>query len=233
MAGNTEVVEGVVPVHPATRLAKLRKWLTRGHAKAYALRVLVVEGEAAQVVAEHDVEDVRPSTADEVLEQLEGILEASDAKQLTANVQWVNEEGKVLLTRVECIRRRSKDDALAVGSQSISLSGKPEDQAAQAQRHLEAMGKLYTNAVAGVLQQMLRTSETAARLAEACGARVEEVERDNRRLRSQLSRALDERELPPGDDEAEEPEKTPIQQVVEMAQAVGPLLEASKSLTGK
>lgn len=231
MAG--EDLGGTVAVHPATRLAKLRRWLSGAPRAATALRVVVVQADVSSVVAEYEQDEVRPATADEILEQLDGILDATEEATLTAQLQWLDGEGKVTRARVEKLRKRAREDALAVQTPGVVLSGRPEDQAAQAQRHLEVMARTYANATAGVLQQMLRTSEAAVRLAEAMGARVEQLDRESRRLRAQVERSL---QLSSSGDEyepsPEEPEKTPLQQVVELAQAAGPLIEAAKMAKG-
>lgn len=219
--------EGVVAEHPAARLSKLRRWLAAVPSAAHELRAYVDVDGSAVCIATYERDEVMPSTAEELLEQLESLLEGSDAKVLTAQIQWTAEE-RVLRTRVERLRRRT-GDALAPAAGPQSLSGSPMDQAAQAQRHLEALGRTYANAVAGVLQQSLRTNEAAARMVEAMAARLEESEREARRLRSAVSRLLDERDerLPP--EEGEQQEKSAVEQMVELATAAGPLIQAAQA----
>lgn len=197
---------------PNSTLHTVRRYVARKPRGATALRLVVREDASVQVLARWSDEELRPTVASEVVESLDAHCQAREAN-VVASLEWLDDASQVVQQRALKRRFKRPDDDVS----GLPLSGSTSDQAAQAQRHLEVMTRLYYQGIGGSLQQMLKVSEATLKLLERVSERGQMAEDERDRLRAELDAMKPE--------QADKPDETQAE-LLGMAKQMLPLLAA-------
>jgi hypothetical protein len=201
-------MSAVGEVSPNSATASVKRWLAKTPTKCATMQLRVHGEGGAAVLGTWDGTEAKPGLAAEIVEAIDAHASATQ-QHCVASLEWLDAAEKVLQTR--SLRRTYQREPEEAG---VSLSGSNADQAAQAQRHLEVMTKIYYNGIGGSIQQILKVSEATLRMLETLSARAEQAEQERDALRA----ALDATAKDTPQDEAQKA------QLVQLAAQVIPLL---------
>jgi len=163
------------------RTGQLKRFLAKPPKGAHALRLATDDAEHAAVLNRWE----KGAAVPELALEIEGMV-ADHADEtgsyVTARLEWLSRDQEVLCTKM--VRGRP--------SEEHGLDGSQPSQAAQAQRHLEAMTRLYVTAhgqtierlnglvtqLADITSRSLEQSRVSAEEAEIARAAAAEAERE-------------------------------------------------------
>lgn len=177
---------------PNTRLGQIKRHLARVPKAAVMLQLQVAQSqESVTLLGEWPAEEVVPELAEEISLLLEEHAETVRAS-ITGQLVFVTEAG----TRVgsQKILRQSPpsmdegDPSGTMWSTPAQLTGESQQQAAQAQRHLEVMTKMIFGAMGMLCTQMKSANEHVLELCETLATRLSDSEE---RSRANSERAAD------------------------------------------
>ena len=167
---------------PNTRIGQVKRYLARVPKQAFVLQLQVAQSQDSMVLlGEWPCEDVVPELAEEIGLLLEEHAETVRAS-IIGNLVFLTEQG--LRVGSQKILRQSPPsmdgdgDPMAGGiwSTPAQLTGESQQQAAQAQRHLEVMTKMVFSAMGMLCTQMKSANEHVLELCETLATRLSESE---------------------------------------------------------
>lgn len=177
---------------PNTRMGQVKRYLVRVPKQAHALQLQVAQSQDSMVLlGEWPVDEVRPELAEEVLLLMEEHAETVRAS-ITGQLVFITDGGhrvgsqKVLRQSPPSMDDDGDSPPGAVWSTPAQLTGEAQQQAAQAQRHLEVMTKMVFSAMGMLCTQMKSANEHVLELCETLATRVSESEG---RARESIQRA--------------------------------------------
>ena len=179
---------------PNTRIGQIKRYLIRVPKHAEQLQLQVAQSqESITLLGEWPAEDVVPELAEEISLLLEEHAETVRAS-ITGQLVFVTESGtrvgsqKVLRQSPPSMVDDASDPSGMVWSTPAQLTGESQQQAAQAQRHLEVMTKMVFSAMGMLCTQMKSANEHVLELCETLATRLSESEA---RSRESIERAAD------------------------------------------
>lgn len=178
---------------PNTRIGQIKRYLARVPKHAEQLQLQVAQSqESVTLLGEWPAEDVVPELAEEISLLLEEHAETVRAS-ITGQLVFVTESGaRVGSQKVLRQSPPSMDESDPTGgsmwSTPAQLTGESQQQAAQAQRHLEVMTKMVFSAMGMLCTQMKSANEHVLELCETLATRLSESEA---RSRESIERAAD------------------------------------------
>lgn len=178
---------------PNTRIGQVKRYLARVPKAAVALQLQCAQSQDSMVLlGEWAADEVVPELAEEVLLLLEEHAETVRAS-ITGQLVFVTDQGlRVGSQKVLRQSPPSMDDGEVPGtggtiwSTPAQLTGESQQQAAQAQRHLEVMTKMVFSAMGMLCSQMKSANEHVLELCETLATRLSESEL---RARENVARA--------------------------------------------
>lgn len=210
------MASAVAETSPNSAVSTIKRWLSRTPQKCTSLVLSVQSETSASILGTWEGGDAKPGLAVELVEAIDAHATATQ-QHCVATLDWRDDAGRVLQSR--SVRRTYNREQEDTGQ---SLSGSHADQAAQAQRHLEQMTRLYYQGIGGSIQQILKVSEATLRMLESQQVRAEQVEQERDALREALDATI--REVPQTlQDDAQKA------QLVQLFGQVLPLLAAGTS----
>lgn len=174
---------------PNTRIGQVKRYLVRVPKAAEVLQLQVAQSQDSMVLlGEWQADEVRPELAEEILLLLEEHAETVRAS-ITGQLVFVTSQG--MRVGSQKVLRQSPpsmddDDAMPGGvgqtvwSTPAQLTGESQQQAAQAQRHLEVMTKMVFSAMGMLCTQMKSANEHVLELCETLATRLSESETRSR-----------------------------------------------------
>lgn len=176
---------------PNTRIGQVKRYLSRVPKQACVLQLQVAQSQDSMVLlGEWPADEVVPELAEEIGLLLEEHAETVRAS-IIGNLIFLTEQG--LRVGSQKILRQSppsmdESEALSGGmwSTPAQLTGESQQQAAQAQRHLEVMTKMVFSAMGMLCTQMKSANEHVLELCETLATRLSESEL---RARESVARA--------------------------------------------
>lgn len=176
---------------PNTRLGQIKRYLVRVPKQALVLQLQVAQSQESMVLlGEWPVGEVVPELAEEIALLMEEHAETVRAS-ITGQLVFVTESGHSVGSQ-KVLRQSppSMDESDALSSTMWStpaqLTGESQQQAAQAQRHLEVMTKMVFSAMGMLCTQMKSANEHVLELCETLATRLSESEL---RARESVARA--------------------------------------------
>jgi len=154
---------------PNRRIGQLKRFLSKPPRGTAGLVLAVPEGECPAVLARWDKSQSVPELAHDI-ECLVAEHADESASYVAARLEWHTKDGEVLASKV--VRGRP--------SEGSEFDGSQQSQAAQAQRHTEAMTRLYVSAHSATIDRLNNLVEQLAGIAasslEAARDRAEDAE---------------------------------------------------------
>jgi len=194
---------------PNSSLSKVRKWLAKRPENA---RKLVLFGSAAGggtsvKLGDWTAEDtVPPVVAEDIMAAVDGYVETIEQTVL-AVLQWVDADKQEIHSMP--LRRRKaqvvQPDMQDTGTALEGLTGDANALVVQAQKHLEAMTRIYVGALGGQMQTMMRTNEHVLELLERMSSHAAESDHKVKKLtleRDELASVLAEQDAARSDEDA-------------------------------
>ena len=185
---------------PNTRIGQIKRYLVRVPKAAASMQLQVAQSADSMVLlGEWSAEEVVPEVAEEIVLLLEEHAETVRAS-ITAQLVFVTEQG-IRVGSQKVLRQSppSMDDGAessvagnVVWSTPAQLTGESQQQAAQAQRHLEVMTKMVFSAMGMLCTQMKSANEHVLELCETLATRLSESEA---RSRESVARADEAEEM--------------------------------------
>lgn len=185
---------------PNTRIGQVKRYLARVPKAAASLQLQVAQSADSMVLlGEWPADEVVPEVADEIVLLLEEHAETVRAS-ITAQLVYVTEQG--IRVGSQKVLRQSPPSMDEGGEPSVAgnvvwstpaqLTGESQQQAAQAQRHLEVMTKMVFSAMGMLCTQMKSANEHVLELCETLATRLSESEA---RSRESVARADEAEEM--------------------------------------
>lgn len=176
---------------PNTRIGQIKRYLVRVPKAAATLQLQVAQSQESMVLlGEWPADEVVPELAEEIGLLLEEHAETVRSS-IIGNLVFLTEQG--MRVGSQKILRQSppsmdEGEALSGGmwSTPAQLTGESQQQAAQAQRHLEVMTKMVFSAMGMLCTQMKSANEHVLELCETLATRLSESEM---RARESVARA--------------------------------------------
>lgn len=177
---------------PNTRIGQIKRYLVRVPKAAVVLQLQVAQSQESMVLlGEWPRDEVVPELAEEIGLLLEEHAETVRAS-ITAQLVFVTESGhsvgsqKVLRQSPPSMDDSDLSSSGTMWSTPAQLTGESQQQAAQAQRHLEVMTKMVFSAMGMLCTQMKSANEHVLELCETLATRLSESEL---RARESVARA--------------------------------------------
>lgn len=176
---------------PNTRLGQIKRYLVRVPKQAVVLQLQVAQSADSMVLlGEWPRDEVVPELAEEIALLLEEHAETVRAS-ITGQLVFVTESGHSVGSQKVLRQSPPSMDESDLGANTMwstpaQLTGESQQQAAQAQRHLEVMTKMVFSAMGMLCTQMKSANEHVLELCETLATRLSESEL---RARESVARA--------------------------------------------
>ena len=171
---------------PNTRIGQIKRYLVRVPKQAVALQLQVAQSQESMVLlGEWSADEVVPELAEEISLLMSEHAETVRAS-ITGQLVYVTEEG--MRVGAQKVLRRSPPsmdqsvDGESMWSTPAQLTGESQQQAAQAQRHLEVMTKMVFSAMGMLCSQMKSANDHVLELCETLATRLSESEARTREI---------------------------------------------------
>jgi len=168
---------------PNRRIGQLKRFLAKPPRGTAGLVLEVPDGECPAVLARFDKSQAVPELAHDI-ESLVAEHADESASYVAARLEWHNKDGEVLASKV--VRGRPAEGSEFDGSQ--------QSMAAQAQRHTEAMTRLYVSAHSATIDRLNNLVEQLANIAASSLEQARERAEDAEVARAAAAEAIREGE---------------------------------------
>jgi len=164
---------------PNRRVGQLKRWLAKPPRGTKSLLLSVPEGEVTGVLARYDKAQAVPELAYDI-EALVNEHADEAGVYAVARLEWLNANGEALASKV--VRGRPTHDG--------ELDGSQVSQAAQAQRHTEAMTRLYVSAHSSTVDALQGLVTQLADIARNSLLAAQQASQDAEVARAETAEAL-------------------------------------------